>query len=171
MDSPMKRLAPIVFSLLILLLSFPTGASAKAGIGVLGGIMAPRANRQAYEPTLTGAYFVDLPLFASFHLSPYAEAYRLVPADGDGSGDYATDLGIGFNFVVRTQPLKPFAGFTVGTTPMFDELRLDVGFQAGVYWKIIANFSLVFLGRYNIALSDGNNLKRLHGLAGVKFDL
>ena len=171
METRMKRLVTIALTLVTLSLVAPTPASAKAGIGVLGGIMAPRANRQSYEPTVTGAYFVDLPIFASFHLSPYAEAYRLVPADGDGSGSYATDLGIGFNFVVRTTPLKPFAGFTVGTTPIFDELRLDVGFQAGVYWKIIANFSLVFLGRYNVALSDGNNFKRLHGLAGVKFDL
>lgn len=167
----MKRLVHIALYLMILSVLVPTDGFAKAGIGVLGGIMAPRANNQSYEPTVAGAYFVDLPLFASFHLAPYAEAYRLVPADGDGKGSYATDLGIGFNFVVRTTPLKPFAGFTVGTTPVWDELRLDVGFQAGVYWKIIANFSLVFLGRYNIALSDGNNLKRLHGLAGVKFDL
>jgi hypothetical protein len=167
----MKRLVFVLLALVAVSFSAPSQASAKAGIGVLGGVMAPRANNTNYEPTLTGAYFVDLPLFASFHLTPYAEAYRLIPADGDGSGNYATDLGIGFNFVVRTTPLKPFAGFTVGTTPVFDELRLDVGFQAGVYWKIIANFSLVFLGRYNIALSDGDNLKRLHGLAGIKFDL
>jgi hypothetical protein len=140
---------------------------AKAGIGLLGGLVFPVESR--HDTAWAGAYVIDIPLFSSFHLAPYAELYKLT-ADGSG-GTYVSDVGMGFNFMLRTRPIKPFGGFTVGATPMGSDLRLDVGFQAGLQWKIVSNFSLLFLGRYNIAIGDNGNLKRIHALAGIQFDL
>jgi len=157
-----------LLALLALTLLTPAAASAKGkdvGIGVLGGVVAPIGNRAPYEVSFAGAYFVDLPIYSAFHLAPYAQIYRLQP--NEGKGQFLADAGMGFDFVVRTSPLKPLAGFTVGAATYGQSVRLDVGFQAGVYWKIVANLSLVFLGRYSIAIGDEDNLKRLQGMAGV----
>lgn len=155
--------------LALLLVLVPATLEAKAGIGLLGGAVLPHGNRAGYDLTFSGAWVIDLPVYSAFHLMPYAEIYQLKPKEGKGS--YTADTGIGFNFVVRTTPLKPLFGFTVGATPIYDTVRLDVGFQAGVQWKIVANFSLLFLARYNIAIGDDDNLKRFHVGAGFLFDL
>lgn len=159
------RRALVVLFLLVL----PATLEAKAGIGLLGGVVLPHGNRAGYDLSFSGGYVIDLPVYSAFHLMPYAEIYKLKPREG--SGIYTADAGLGFNFVVRTRPLKPLFGFTVGATPIYDSVRLDVGFQAGVQWKLVANFSLLFLGRYNIAIGDDDNLKRFHVGAGFLFDL
>jgi hypothetical protein len=164
----MSRRAAAVFATLLLsaLLVSPGTARAKAGIAVLSGIVVPQGDD--YATTIGGMYMVDLPVYSAFHVAPYTAVYKL---EKKNSGTYVADLGLAFQFVVRTTPIKPFFGFTVGATPMLDELRLDVGFQAGIQWKIVANFSLVALGRYNIAIADhGSNLKRGQGMGGIQFD-
>jgi hypothetical protein len=154
---------------LVLLVLVPASLEARVSLGLLGGAVLPHGNRAGYDLSFSGAYVVDLPVYSAFHLMPYAEIYKLKPDQGKGA--YTADAGLGFNFVVRTTPLKPLFGFTVGATPVYDQVRLDVGFQAGVQWKIVANFSLLFLGRYNIAIGDDDNLKRFHAGAGFLFDL
>lgn len=155
----------VTIALAVLALS-PHRAQAKAGIAVLSGIVVPQGDD--YDTTIGGMYMVDLPVYSAFHVAPYTAVYKLEKKD---KGTYVADLGLAFQFVVRTTPIKPFFGFTVGATPMLDELRLDVGFQAGIQWKIVANFSLVALGRYNIAIADhGDNLKRGQGMGGIQFD-
>ena len=155
--------------LLLIVMLAPATLQAKAGMGLLGGAVLPHGNRAGYDVSVSGAYVVDLPVYSAFHLMPYAEIYKLRPTNGTGS--YTTDAGLGFNFVVRTVPLRPLFGFTVGATPVYDSVRLDVGFQAGVQWKLVANFSLLFLARYNIAIGENDNLKRFHMGAGFLFDL
>jgi len=157
------------FALILALLLIPSALQAKAGMGLLFGGVLPHGNRAGYDLTFSGAYVVDLPVYSAFHLMPYAEIYKLKPHEGKGS--YTTDAGCGFNFVVRTVPLKPLFGVAIGATPVYDSVRLDVGFQAGVQWKIVANFSLLFLAKYNIAIGENDNLKRFHVGAGFLFDL
>jgi hypothetical protein len=177
----MKRFLSAVVVPCILVCGFLASArEARAetvGLGVGAGVVIPvGADNPAIDTSLETnfgyGFFVDIPLLASFHLTPSAMVYRL-----NDKGDTASDMSLAFKFILTTPFIRPYAGLQAGTTIFGAGNDISVGFLGGVAFNLIANLDAFAQGTYSVIIRDGmtaanptgGNVKVAHVTAGALF--
>jgi hypothetical protein len=162
------------------------------GLGVAGGL--------AYSPTevqksasnilkpignsFAWGFFVDIPLLATFYISPAAMLYELDLGDG---AKPVTDIDLNFKFIVPAGPLHLGAGLTAGltagaaryttttasgvtTSTNETSYSSHVGFLGYLSYNLLANIDAFVLMQYKKILRDTPpNVTDLHGYLGAMF--
>lgn len=168
----MTRLVPV---LTLLAASIPGSAWAHSpargvGLGVAAGVNLAEAKDLDLNTSFAWGFFVDIPLLATFHLTPAATVYEL--GDGDTTVSH-TDIDLNFKFIVPIQRLSLGAGVTTGITTGLDKYRGHFGGLGYAGFNVIANLDLFAMGQYKYlatgdAAPDFNNV---HVFGGLMFRL
>ncbi len=152
----------------------PGQARAEAvGLGVMAGGVFPVADNKTLDAVLKASFgygfFVDIPLIASFHLTPSALVYRV------NDTLTAADMGLSFKFIVTTPFIRPYVGLNAGTTVFGAGTDFSVGGIGGAYFNLVANLDAFVQGGYSVIVRDaqsatnpgGGNVKVGSAAAGV----
>ena len=156
------------------LVAHPAQARAEAvGLGVMAGGVFPVADNKTLDAALKASFgygfFVDIPLLASFHLTPSALVYRV------NDTLTAADMGLSFKFIVTTPFIRPYIGLNAGTTVFGAGTDFSVGGIGGAYFNVIANLDAFVQGGYSVIVRDaesptnrgGGNVKVGSAAAGI----
>ncbi len=170
----MRRLAWLVAALTLVVAAQAT-AQQDVGLSVHVGAAFPHGSGDSengdskitYEewaPSFNYGFSVDIPLVETFRLSPFAELYRL-------NDQNVTDMGIGFNLTVPADQIRFYAGFVPGISAVGDQTLLHLGVEAGTAFPLVANLELFTAAKYKFIFPDDDNIRVLHGRAGIVFNL
>jgi hypothetical protein len=156
--------------------SVPAHASAyDVGLGVAGGLSySPTEVRNSATALLKPAgnsfswgFFVDIPLLATFYISPAAMLYEL---DLGAGKQPVTDIDLNFKFIVPAGPLHIGAGLTAGLTSAELKYSTHIGALGYLSYNLIANIDGFVLLQYKQILRDTPpNIADLHGYLGGMF--
>jgi hypothetical protein len=157
------------------LLAGPISAAAKSaeGTGVSLGFAAGAGIpfEDTSETDLAFGFFVDIPLVATFYLTPASVVYRV-------SGDWITDLDLNFKFIIPLGALELFAGLNAGPTVGLrseaasgdpaGQIDFHVGGAGGVGYRLVSNVGLFAQGSYKLLLT-ADNQSVVQALGGIAF--
>jgi hypothetical protein len=153
---------------LLLLAAFVPAAEQGVGLGVEAGATFPHGepdqiNVDSWSPSFTWGFYVNIPLIRSFHITPAARLYRL-------TAENATDIDLGFKFIVPLSAMDIYAGFSPGLTTVSEITAPHVGVLAGTSFNLVSNLDGFIQGRYSIVFRGNRNLRLLNGGAGILFE-
>ena len=166
-------------SVMCLALAAPAGARAAAsgvGLGVAGGIaysgtkIDVNTTREAVGARVAWGFFVDIPLLATFYITPAAMLYEL-DVDGDGERDAVTDVDLNFKFIVPLGDLRFGAGLTAGlSSGVEDSYAPHYGLLGFASMNLVANLDVFLLGQYKKLVRDAAvDINDVHLFAGGMF--
>lgn len=151
-------------------MAFPLAAGASGdsvGLGLSLGAALPQGSTPNipsidWQPSFDWGFYVNIPLIATFHLTPSAELYKLADQN-------ATDMAIAFKFIVPLSRLDLYAGFVPGLTAVSDVTAFHVGALAGCSFRLISNLDLFTQVKYVFLFEGGERIRGLRINAGVLF--
>jgi hypothetical protein len=156
----------------VFLLCVSVGLSAQSegavGLGVFLGVAFPQGSSAAvpstdWMPSFNWGYYVNIPLIATFHLSPSSELYKL----GDAN---ATDFSIAFKFIIPLSGLSLYMGFVPGLTSVSEALDIHVGALGGFSLNLVSNLDVFAQVKYVFIFEGNQNIRVLHANAGILFN-
>ncbi len=174
-------LIAVMTSFMVLSASNAMANEAKAkgtSIGVLAGLGWPMKSGPDYTVSEAYGFFVDLPLTATFYISPETLFYRLNRPNSQ-DGDYGlgvTDLSLNFKFVVPLGTTKISFGMRGGAS---NGVHAENGWPMTVHFGALAGFDYNFISNVSISSqiiwefmpSQGGNIYQLFALAGIRFTI
>jgi len=145
----------------------PLGAQSGVGLGVAVGAALPKGSiadiaSDDREASLDWGFCVDIPLMASFHVTPSSELYSL-------GGSSATDMALSFKFIVPLPRFDFYAGFVPGLTAAGDTTAPHVGVVAGAAFVLVSNLDMFVQAKYKVLFEGDENIRVLHLNTGVLF--
>jgi hypothetical protein len=167
----MKRArAGLAIGVFAVVLTFPLAARSSGdsvGLGLSLGAALPQGSTTSiastdWRPSFDWGFYVDIPLIATFHLTPSAELYKF----GDQN---ATDMAIAFKFIVPLSRLDLYAGFVPGLTTVSSVTAFHVGALAGGAFRLISNLDLFTQVKYVVLFEGGQSIRGLRFNAGILF--
>ena len=145
-------------------------AKPKAGLGLFYGAKVDSdVWTDKYSWSQTYGFFVDLPIAATFHITPTASNYWR-----DGAS--ITDLSANFKFIIPLRRFRPYGGILAGlsTGDMkksdgtdAEDYAFHVGANVGTYIKIIANLEAIVEVAYKQFTYSGVDAGTVHGHIGL----
>ena len=165
----MKRL---IVSVLALLIAAPVAAQPErrsVGLGFSVGMAFPEGGKDTgdikmedWEGSFNWGFYVNIPLIYTFHITPSAELYKFKDQN-------ATDICLGFKFIIPAWVLDLYVGFVPGLTTVGEETAAHVGGVAGVSFNLFSNLDLFIQGKYKIMFEGDTNIRVLHMNAGFLY--
>ncbi len=151
-------------------LAFPLAARAagdSVGLGLSLGVALPQGSTASissidWQPSFDWGFYVNIPLIATFHLTPSAELYKLADQN-------ATDMAIAFKFIVPLSRLDLYAGFVPGLTTVSDVTAFHVGGLAGCSFRLISNLDIFTQVKYVFLFEGDRSIRGLRVNAGLLF--
>jgi hypothetical protein len=142
-------------------------AQAPVGLGVALGAAFPDGSTADIssdngEASFNWGFYVDIPLLASFHVTPSSELYKL-------GGDNATDMALTFKFIVPLPRFDLYAGFVPGLTAVGSTTAPHVGVVGGAAFVLVSNLDMFAQAKYVILFDGSENLRVLHLNTGILF--
>jgi hypothetical protein len=158
------------FSALVLCLAaaaVPVGAESSVGLGVAVGAAMPDGHTSDistsnWEPGFNWGFYVDIPLIATFHITPSSELYKL-------GKENATDMSLAFKFIVPLDRLDAYAGVVAGVTATGNDAAPHVGVVGGAAFPLVSNLDMFAQAKYNVLFDRDENIRVLHLNAGILF--
>ena len=170
----MKRTVTVVLAgFLVALLAIPAAASSEkssVGLGVAIGVSFPEGKDTEEVPvddwaaSFNWGFYVNIPLIYTFHLTPMAELYKF----GDQN---ATDIALGFKFIIPAWVLDLYVGFVPGLTTVGEVTAPHVGGAVGCAFNLFSNLDFFIEGKYKVMfnLDEDTNITVLHANAGILY--
>ena len=151
-------------------LAFPLAARSSAdsvGLGLSLGAALPQGSTARiastdWRPSFDWGFYVNIPLIATFHLTPSAELYKFADQN-------ATDMAIAFKFIVPLSRLDLYAGFVPGLTTVSDVTAFHVGALAGCSFRLISNLDFFTQVKYILLFEGDQSIRGLRINAGILF--
>jgi hypothetical protein len=158
------------FSALLIALAataLPAAAQPSVGLGVAAGVALPDGHTadiasSDWKPGFDWGFYVDIPLIATFHITPSSELYKL-------GGNNATDMSLAFKFIVPLTGFDAYAGFVPGVTAVGDSTAPHVGVVGGVAFPLVSNLDMFAQAKYKVLFDRDENIRVLHLNAGILF--
>ena len=137
------------------------------GLGLSLGVALPKGSTTNissfdWQPSFDWGFYVNIPLIATFHLTPSAELYKFADQN-------ATDMAIAFKFIVPLSRLDIYAGFVPGLTTVSDVTAFHVGALAGCSFQLISNLDLFTQVKYIFLFEGDQSIRGLRINAGILF--
>jgi hypothetical protein len=170
----MKRTITVVLTVvLVALLAVPAAASSdksSVGLGVSVGVSFPEGKETDEVPvddwaaSFNWGFYVNIPLIYTFHLTPMAELYKF-------GNQNATDVALGFKFIIPAWVLDLYIGFVPGLTTVGEVTAPHVGGAVGCAFNLFSNLDLFIEAKYKVMfnLKEDTNITVLHANAGVLY--
>ena len=170
----MKRTITVVLAgLLVALLAMPATASSEkssVGLGVSIGVSFPEGKETEEVPvedwaaSFNWGFYVNIPLIYTFHITPMAELYKF-------GNQNATDIALGFKFIIPAWVLDLYIGFVPGLTTVGEVTAPHVGGVAGCAFNLFSNLDLFIEAKYKVMfnLEEDTNITVLHANAGILY--
>jgi hypothetical protein len=160
----------LAIAVLAVAMSFPLAARASGdsvGLGLSLGVALPQGSTanipsSDWQPSFDWGFYVNIPLIATFHLTPSAELYKFADQN-------ATDMAIAFKFIVPLSRLDLYAGFVPGLTTVSDVTAFHVGALAGCSFRLISNLDIFTQVKYIFLFEGDQNIRGLRINAGILF--
>ncbi len=160
----------LVIAVFAVALAFPPAARAASdsvGLGLSLGVALPQGSTanissSDWRPSFDWGFYVNIPLIATFHLTPSAELYKFADQN-------ATDMAIAFKFIVPLSRLDLYAGFVPGLTTVSDVTAFHVGALAGCSFRLIGNLDLFTQVKYIFLFEGDQSIRGLRINAGILF--
>jgi hypothetical protein len=168
MKEPHRHCAVVLAVLLAAALPAAAQSSADSvGLGVSLGLAFPQGDTPDitstdWQTSFNWGFYVNIPVISTLHLTPSSELYRL-------GGANATDVCLAFKFIVPLPRFDLYVGLVPGLTAVDRELPLNLGLLAGGSFRLVGNLDLFVQGKYTWVFQGGENLRVLHGNAGILF--
>jgi hypothetical protein len=162
--------AALAIAVLAVAVAFPLAARSSGdsvGLGLSLGVALPQGSTTRiastdWRPSFDWGFYVNIPLIATFHLTPSAELYKFADQN-------ATDMAIAFKFIVPLWRLDLYAGFVPGLTTVADVTAFHVGVLAGGSFRLIANLDLFTQVKYIFLFEGDQSMRGLRINAGILF--
>jgi hypothetical protein len=137
------------------------------GLGILVGAAFPKGTTERipstdWEASFNWGFFVNIPMLATFHITPSSELYRFDDLS-------ATDLAIAFKFIVPASGFDIYFGFVPGVTAVGDVVDIHVGMLGGASFSLVSNLELFAQAKYKFIFEGDRNIRVLHLNGGVLF--
>jgi hypothetical protein len=169
----MKPATAVLASLLIALLALPAAASSEkssVGLGVSVGVSFPEGDKldeeqvEDWAASFNWGFYVNIPLIYTFHITPMAELYKF-------GNKNATDIALGFKFIIPAWVLDIYVGFVPGLTTAGEITAPHVGGVAGCAFNLFSNLDLFIEAKYKVMfnLEEDTNITVLHANAGILY--
>jgi hypothetical protein len=170
----MKNLTAVVTTfLLVACLSLPASAGSEkssVGLGVSVGVSFPEGGEvnkvdvEDWAASFNWGFYVNIPLIYTFHLTPMTELYKF----GDQN---ATDIALGFKFIIPAWVLDLYFGFVPGLTTVGKVTAPHVGGVVGCAFNLFSNLDFFIEAKYKVMfnLEDDTNITVLHANAGILY--
>lgn len=170
----MKRTITVVLAgLLVALLCMPAAASSEkssVGLGVSIGVSFPEGDEvdkeqvEDWAASFNWGFYVNIPLIYTFHITPMAELYKF-------GNKNATDIALGFKFIIPAWVLDLYIGFVPGLTTVGEITAPHVGGVGGCAFNLFSNLDLFIEVKYKVMfnLEEDTNITILHANAGILY--
>ena len=170
----MKRTTTVLLTVLFAgLLAMPAAASSEkssVGLGVSVGVSFPEGSKTEEVPvedwaaSFNWGFYVNIPLIYTFHITPMAELYKF-------GNQNATDIALGFKFIIPAWVLDIYVGFVPGLTTVGEVTAPHVGGAVGCAFNLFSNLDLFIEGKYKVMfnLEEDTNITVLHANAGILY--
>ncbi len=160
----MRKLGVLVCFGIMMVVAVATVSAQDVGLGVGAGMTLPtrESGAQEWDAAFNWGFYVNIPLLATFHLSPSAELYKL-------DGAYATDIALAFKFMVPLNNLAVYAGFVPGLTASGTTTNAHVGVLGGLSFDLVSNLGAFAQLKYKNLFADERNVRVFHLNGGVLF--
>jgi hypothetical protein len=159
------------FVLAVALLAAAAAVPAQSGVGlgVAIGATLPQGSTSAIssvdgELSFAWGFYVDIPVVATFHITPSSELYKL-------GSDNATDTALAFKFIVPLTGFDLYAGFEPGLTTVGKTTAAHVGIVAGGAFILVSNLDMFVQAKYKVLFEGNENIRVFHLNTGVLFRL
>ena len=144
-------------------------SSDSVGLGISAGIILPSGDTANISSTdwktaINWGFYVNIPLIYTFHITPMAELYKF-------GNKNATDIALGFKFIIPAWVLDLYVGFVPGLTTAGEITAPHVGGVAGCAFNLFSNLDLFIEAKYKVMfnLEEDTNLTVLHANAGILY--